>query len=173
MAALPLSRLWRATFLLTGLRDYGIMIIVINMPKKPFKKRESCDCQAARRSSRRDAILEVLVSGPGHLSAEEIHLAARKRLPGIGIATVYRALKFLCGCGKASEFIPADGVARYEPAGSRAHHDHLICTACGSFIEAVDPEIERLQERLAARHGFRLFSHKLEIYGLCPGCARK
>ncbi|KAF0124268.1 MAG: Fur family transcriptional regulator ferric uptake regulator [Elusimicrobia bacterium] len=147
------------------------MIIVINMPKKPFIKRRPGACRAARRSSRRDAILEALISGPGHRNAEQIHAAARKRLPGIGIATVYRALKFLCGCGKISEFIPADGVARYEPAGSRAHHDHLICTSCGSFIEAVDPEIERLQGRLAARHGFKLSSHKLEIYGLCPGCA--
>lgn len=143
------------------------------MPKKPFKEREACDCRSVRRSSRRDAILEALTSGPGHLSAEEIHRAARKRLPRIGIATVYRALKFLCGCGKASEFIPADGVARYEPAGARAHHDHLICTSCGRFIEAVDPEIERLQGRLAARHGFTPQRHKLEIYGLCADCRRR
>lgn len=149
------------------------MIIVINMPKKPFKSRGHCEGPAARRSARRDAILEVLASGPGHLSAEEIHKAARKLLPGLGIATVYRALRVLCAGGKAAEFIPADGVARYEPAGSRPHHDHLICTACGSFIEAVDPEIERLQERLAARHGFKPARHKLEIYGLCAGCAKR
>ncbi len=135
--------------------------------------RRDCDSPLTRRSTRREAILEVLTSGPGHLSAEEIHKAALKRLPRIGIATVYRALKFLCGCGKAAEFIPADGVARYEPAGSRAHHDHLICTSCGRFIEAVDPEIERLQVRLAARHGFKPSSHKLEIYGLCADCAGK
>ncbi|MDO8802881.1 MAG: transcriptional repressor [Elusimicrobiota bacterium] len=131
------------------------------------------DSEGARRSSRREAILEVLTSGPVHLSAEEIHREARKRLPGIGIATVYRALKYLCNCGQAAEFIPADGVARYEPAGSRAHHDHLICTACGCFIEAVDPEIERLQGRLAARHGFTPTSHRLEIYGICSDCNKK
>lgn len=148
------------------------MIVVINMPKKPFKKREACDCQGVRRSRRREAILEVLTSGPGHLSAEEIHRAAGQRLPGIGIATVYRALKFLCGCGQAAEFIPADGVARYEP-GSRAHHDHLICTSCGAFIEAVDPAIERLQDRLAARHGFKPVRHKLEIYGQCSHCVKR
>lgn len=142
------------------------------MPKKPIIKREACDCQNARHSRRREAILEVLTTGSGHLSAEEIHRAARQRLPGIGIATVYRALKFLCGCGQAAEFIPADGVARYEP-GSREHHDHLICTACGRFTEAVDPEIERLQVRLAARHAFKPSSHKLEIYGLCSRCAKK
>lgn len=144
-----------------------------HMPRKPFKTLQNGICQGVRHSRRREAILQVLADGPGHLSAEEIHREARKRLPGIGIATVYRALKFLCGCGQASEFLPADGVARYEPAGSRAHHDHLICTSCGRFTEAVDPEIERLQGRLAARHGFRPSSHKLEIYGLCSGCAKK
>ena len=143
------------------------------MPKKTKIKHKTCDCKGARHSSRREAILEVLSSGPAHLSAEEIHKAARKRLPGIGIATVYRSLKCLCGCGKAAEFIPSDGVARYEPAGAKAHHDHLICTACGCIIEAVDPEIERLQERLAARHGFKPTSHRLEIYGLCRCCSGK
>jgi Fur family ferric uptake transcriptional regulator len=149
------------------------MIIVINMTKRKPVSTNVCDCQGARKSRRREAILEVLSYGTGHLNAEQIHKAAQKRMPGIGIATVYRALKCLCGCGKVSEFIPADGVARYEPAGERAHHDHLICTACGCFTEAVDPEIERLQERLAAKHGYRISSHRLEIYGLCPCCVKK
>lgn len=142
------------------------------MPKKTTTKIQRCDCQGARHSSRREAILETLAAENGHLSAEQVYKAAQKRLPGLGIATVYRALKCLCGCGKATEFIPADGVARYE-AGERGHHDHLICTACGCFIEAVDPEIERLQDKLAARHGFKPASHKLEIYGLCSACVRK
>lgn len=143
------------------------------MPKKTNPKPKLCDCQGARHSRQREAILETLAAESGHLSAEQLHKAARKRLPGLGIATVYRALKCLCGCGKVSEFIPADGVARYEPAGERGHHDHLICTACGRFIEAVDPEIERLQLKLAARHGFKPASHKLEIYGICAACAGK
>lgn len=149
------------------------MITVINMPKKTPANKSVCDCQGSRRSRRREAILEVLDSGAGHLSAEQIHKAARKRLPGIGIATVYRALKCLCGCGKVTEFIPSDGVARYEPGGDKPHHDHLICTACGCFAEAVDPEIERLQARLAAKHGYSISGHRLEIYGLCPCCSKK
>lgn len=143
------------------------------MARRTAKTSKTCDCGGSRRSSRREAILEVVTAERGHLSAEQVHRAAQKRLPGIGIATVYRALKCLCGCGKVSEFIPADGVARYEPAGARAHHDHLVCTGCGVFIEAVDPEIERLQERLAARHGFAISSHRLEIYGLCARCAKR
>lgn len=142
------------------------------MLKKTPDKIQACDCQGSRRSRGREVILAALSAEHGHLSAGQLHKAAQKRLPGLGIATVYRALKCLCGCGKVTEFIPADGVARYELAGERGHHDHLICTECGSFIEAVDPEIELLQEKLAARHGFTPYSHKLEIYGVCAGCAK-
>lgn len=142
------------------------------MTRQKHTPGRAAGCAGSRRSSRRDAILRVVSARHGHLSAEQVFAAARKLLPGIGIATVYRSLKSLCACGVLSEFVPSDGVTRYELAGSRSHHDHLICTVCGAFIEAVDPEIERLQELLAARHGFRIASHRLEIYGTCSGCVK-
>lgn len=142
------------------------------MAKKVSKKLKVCDCANSRHSSRRDVIVEVLSSGNNHLSAEEIYVAAKKKIPGIGIATVYRALKCLCGCGKVLELILSDGVSRYETA-DRAHHDHLICTSCGIFIEAMDPKIERLQEKLAAKHGFKISSHHMKIFGLCSRCSKK
>ena len=125
-----------------------------------------------RKSRRREAVLGALLASKGHLSAEGAHREAAKACPGIGLATVYRVLKQLLADGEALEFTPADGVARYEAAG-RAHHDHLICLACGSFIEASDPALERLQDRLAARHGFTPSSHRLVIYGTCAACSGK
>ena len=58
-----------------------------------------------------------------------------------------------------------DGRARYEDA-ERDHHDHLIDMNSGEVIEFVDPEIEELQERIAARLGYTLKGHKLELYGV-------
>ncbi len=137
--------------------------------KKPGRERTP---QRRRKSLRREAVLGALLSGKGHLSAEEVYRKAEKNCPGIGLATVYRALKLLRAEGEILEFTPADGVARYEAAG-RDHHDHLICLACGSFIEASDPALERLQDRLAARHGFSPSSHRLVIYGTCAACSGK
>ncbi len=55
-------------------------------------------------------------------------------------------------------------------AGS--HHHHLVCRACGRFTEFSDLELDaRIQEQ-AARHGFRLQSHSLELYGLCSECGK-
>ena len=63
-----------------------------------------------------------------------------------------------------------DGRARYEDA-DRDHHDHLIDVSTGRVIEFVDAEIEALQERIAARLGYRLIGHRLELLAvpLKPG----
>ncbi|HAG25773.1 MAG TPA: transcriptional repressor, partial [Rhodobacter sp.] len=58
-----------------------------------------------------------------------------------------------------------DGRARYEDA-ERDHHDHMIDVNTGEVIEFIDPEIEALQERIAAKLGYRLVDHRLELFGV-------
>lgn len=120
-------------------------------------------------TSQRSVILDVFLAAREHLTAEELYLLVRKLDDKIGQATVYRTLKLFCEAGVAREVAFGDGAARYEPAQTK-HHDHLICQGCGAQLEVVDPEIERLQEELAARHGYRLTGHAMYLYGLCPDC---
>ena len=58
-----------------------------------------------------------------------------------------------------------DGRARYETA-DRSHHDHLIDMNSGEVIEFMDPDIEALQEKIAAKLGYELRGHRLELYGV-------
>jgi Fur family ferric uptake transcriptional regulator len=44
---------------------------------------------------------------------------------------------------------------------------------CEKIIEFEDADIEELQHRVAARLGFMLVRHKLELYGLCAECQAK
>ena len=121
----------------------------------------------------RRLIAHVFLEQQGHLSTEELYDKVRLQDPSIGQATVYRTLKLLCGSGLAREEHFGDGVARYEVLIGHDHHDHLICTSCNKQIEAVDPGIEKLQEELAARHGFKLLSHYMYLYGTCSDCQKK
>ena len=93
--------------------------------------------------------------------------------PRIGYATVYRTLKLLKECGLAYERHFGDGVSRYEVAWDDEHHDHLICIDCGKIVEFEDEGIEKLQHDVAAKHGFTLVRHRLELYGMCPDCQAK
>jgi Fur family ferric uptake transcriptional regulator len=106
------------------------------------------------------------------LTAEEIYLAVKKKHPGIGYATVYRTLKLLCEAGICRELTCEDGIKRYEYQSQDEHHDHLICTKCGIFVEVVDPEIEKLQERLFKSNGFYPERHRMELYGICKKCSK-
>ena len=66
-----------------------------------------------------------------------------------------------------------DGFTRYELVDEDAHHDHLICSECGSITEFEEPLIEELQERVAARYGFLVQAHKHDLYGICGDCQKK
>lgn len=118
----------------------------------------------------RSLILEIFYSVGGHLSAEELLELVRAEDPKISQATVYRTLRLLTECGLAEpRNFGGDGQTRYEIA-TDDHHDHLICTKCGTIVEFEDDEIEELQERVARAHGFEMTHHKMELYGICPTC---
>lgn len=126
-----------------------------------------------KHSRQRKAILDVFLSVDRHLTAEELYRLARRRCPGVGVATVYRTMKMLVAAGLCRELKVDDRTTRYEHLYGHRHHDHLVCTSCGRFIEVADAEIERLQERLARRHRFLPQRHRMEIYGLCRRCRRR
>lgn len=130
--------------------------------------------QGLKFTEQRRAIAEVFFDSGKHLSLTELLALAKDRQAGIGFATVYRTMKLMAESGLASEHKFAEGAeARYEPTVEGEHHDHLICTSCNRIIEFEEPEIERIQNALAAAHGFRVTSHRHEIYGLCADCVRK
>jgi Fur family ferric uptake transcriptional regulator len=118
----------------------------------------------------RDIILDVFLSSDRHMSIEELYLKLRAKHPGIGYATVYRTLKLFAEAGLANEIHFGDGQTRYEHVNEGEHHDHLVCTRCGAITEFENETIEQLQKEVAAGYGFRIETHKLELYGLCAKC---
>jgi Fur family transcriptional regulator, ferric uptake regulator len=125
-----------------------------------------------RHSRPRLDVMDAFIKADRHLTADELFRRVREEKSGIGFATVYRTLKLMCESGLCRELQFKDGVARYEPVYNHQHHDHLICTQCGRLVEVVDPEIERLQDRLFVRHKFVPRWHRLELYGVCPDCGQ-
>ncbi len=126
-----------------------------------------------RHSKKRQKIADIFISFEGHLTPEELYIYARRKMPSIGLASVYRTLKLLCDSGLARQLTFQNGNSRYEYSYGRKHHDHMICLRCGSYIEAVDQKIEELQEKMAKKHGFELVDHRMELYGYCKNCASK
>ena len=124
-----------------------------------------CETAGLRMTEQRRVISDVLDGARDHPDVEELHARAAARDPRISLATVYRTVKLLEEAGILEKVDFGDGRARYEDA-EREHHDHLIDVTTGQVIEFVDPEIEALQEKIAAKLGYRLQGHRLELYGV-------
>jgi len=126
-----------------------------------------------RSTDQRRLIVETFFHAQNHVSIEDLLALVRTQDARVGYATVYRTLKLLTECGVAYERRFGDGLTRYELADDTTHHDHLICVECGDITEFEEPRIEALQEEIAGRYGYKLRSHKHEMYGVCPKCQAK
>jgi Fur family ferric uptake transcriptional regulator len=125
-----------------------------------------------KRSEQRDVILDAFLRAEGHVSVDDLLHIVQKRRPDIGRTTVYRTLKLLQAAGLASE-LGLEGQTRFEVDYKRAHHDHFICNSCGEIFEFSSPDIERLQDEIAASIGFVIHGHRHHIFGLCRACAAR
>ena len=126
---------------------------------------ERCEARGLRMTGQRRVIARVLEESPDHPDAEVLYARACAVDPKISLATVYRTVRLFDEAGLLDKLEFGDGRARYEDA-ERTHHDHLIDIETGQVIEFVDPDIEKLQEKIAAKLGFQLVGHRLELFGV-------
>jgi Fur family ferric uptake transcriptional regulator len=129
--------------------------------------------EGLKTTRQREEILNIFLNSSGHKNLSQIYTQVAKVNPKIGYVTVYRTLKLLTRLGLADQRKFADGETRYEPTSKGNHHDHLICLDCGKIIEFEDQDIEALQNSIARRHRFKVFHHRMELYGQCAHCIRK
>lgn len=135
------------------------------MPDDRLTILDRCEAKGLRMTGQRRVIADVLEGADDHPDVEELYARAVAIDDKISIATVYRTVKLFEEAGLLDKLEFGDGRARYEDA-ERDHHDHLIDMNSGEVIEFVDEEIEKLQERIAAKLGYELRGHRLELYGV-------
>lgn len=120
-------------------------------------------------TQQRLTILEQILAGRKHVTAQEVFELVAEKSPEIGFATVYRFLRTLSDHGYVSEVRMRGLPARYEWK-SKDHHDHITCVECGKIAEFENEHIEKLQLEIAEKLGFKLTDHILELYGTCSSC---
>ncbi|HZF69501.1 Fur family transcriptional regulator [Sulfuricurvum sp.] len=122
----------------------------------------------------REVILEMLYNSDEHLTPEGLHHLIQEKHPDLntGIATVYRTLSLLEESDMVTSLSFGAQGKKYE-LGAKDHHDHIICTTCGSITEFVDEAIEERQQKIAEELGFIMQEHSMQIYGICKNCQEK
>lgn len=109
-------------------------------------------------------ILEILENSTRrHMSAEDIYKELLEAGEDIGLATVYRVLTQFEAAGLVTRHNFEGGHSVFELDDGK-HHDHMVCVDSGDVVEFMSDEIERLQEEIAANHGYELLDHSLVLY---------
>jgi Fur family transcriptional regulator, ferric uptake regulator len=126
-----------------------------------------------RRGGARTAVVEALARHECAVTAIDLDDELRRRSPGVGRASVYRALEQLELLGLVQRIEVSRGTAGYEriePDGH--HHHHAICRECGRMVPFEDPKLERAIGRLSESIRFDVTDHDVVLRGRCERCAR-
>ena len=131
---------------------------------------QKCIQKGVKLTEQRKVIAKVMADSKkkygdsDHPNVDELYNRVINIDPKISIATVYRTVKLFEESGIIAKHDFKGNKARYEEA-PKEHHDHLIDVNTGEITEFVDEDIEKLQEKVAAKLGYKLVDHRLELYG--------
>jgi Fur family peroxide stress response transcriptional regulator len=125
-----------------------------------------------RITPQRLAVLKVLAYSNSHPSAETIYSELIEHYPTMSLATVYKTIALLKQKGEVLELEFSDLGNRYD--GKKPYsHPHVICTGCGTIIDPSMHNLEDITQKMAKETGFKIMTHRLDFYGLCPDCQKK
>jgi Fur family transcriptional regulator, peroxide stress response regulator len=124
-----------------------------------------------RMTPQRHAILNFLMSSMNHPTADEIYKALETTFPNMSVATVYNNLRVFKDAGLVSELTYGDASSRFD--ANMTQHYHIICRECGQITDFEYPSLYDVEMRAANSTGYQVDSHRMEMYGICPGCAQE
>ncbi len=131
--------------------------------------REALEASGQRFTEQRAAVFRYLALTDVHPTADEVFLAVRQRLPGISLATVYKSLETLVGCGLAVKLTYADDSARYD--GRTDPHHHARCVVCSRVLDLAGDISQREIDALSGdASGFTVTGYRVELSGYCSRC---
>jgi Fur family ferric uptake transcriptional regulator len=122
-------------------------------------------------TSSRRLMAELVAGSRGHFSAADLLDRARQRRAKVGRATIFRALEVLTALRVVERLDLPNRSHAYVLCDPDEHHHHLVCSRCGRSVDVADGELARLVDEIGRRNGYRIETHRLELFGICPMCA--
>jgi len=118
----------------------------------------------------RRAVADLIAARRGHFSAADLVEDATTRRLDMSRATIFRTLEVLENVGAIERIDLPSGDHAYIACEPAAHHHHIVCGRCGRATDVDDAGLAAVVGRIAADTGYRVDSHRLELFGLCPSC---
>lgn len=121
-----------------------------------------------RLTPQRREVYEVLLAERDHPTATEVFLRAKKRIPGISLATVYNCLETLVDCGIAKQVNVDRDATRYCP--NLKEHGHFVCQRCGTVHDVPVAKGAQPGQSWHLPKNFVITQAEFTVRGLCSNC---
>lgn len=131
--------------------------------------RDALEANGQRLTEQRAAVYRFLASSSDHPTADEVFTAVRGEISDISLATVYKALETLVGCGLVIKLASLDGSARYD--ANTEDHYHARCVVCGAVRDVHTASVSGGLPKIEPGDGFHVHGYRLEVLGHCATCA--
>jgi len=130
------------------------------------------DAAGLRLTGARRSVAELIDGREGPFTAADLLSDARSRGLGVGRATVFRSLDTFSELGVVERIDLPNGDYAYVGCEPTHHHHHVVCEQCGRTTEIDDAGIRDIVRSIERRTGYRIDSHRVELFGRCPTCAK-
>lgn len=124
-----------------------------------------------RLTTQRQILLEELSRENHHPTACELYDMVRKRLPRIGLGTVYRNLELMADSGMILK-LEVGGFQKRFDATTESHY-HIRCSNCNKLDDIEIKVPGNLVETAADQTLYKILGHHVEFRGVCPACQQK
>lgn len=120
----------------------------------------------------RRQVAELIAARNGHFTAADLLEDASRRHLRLGRATVFRNLDLLTDLEALERLDLPSGEHAYVTCAPEQHHHHVVCRSCARSVDVEDSGLQLVVQEIARRSGFNIDSHRLELFGTCPECAK-
>ena len=124
-----------------------------------------------RLTTQRQILLEELSRVNSHPTACELYEMVRKRLPRIGLGTVYRNLELMADSGMILKLELGGAQKRFD--ATTDPHYHVRCSVCGKMEDISIDVQERITKNAVDQTSYHILGHSIEFTGECPACQRE
>jgi Fur family transcriptional regulator, peroxide stress response regulator len=141
------------------------------MAKRLDKALQKLKSNGVRMTPQRHAILSYLMNTLEHPTADIIYKNLSDRFPNMSVATVYNNLRLFKEAGLVKEMTYGDSSSRFD--ANPDDHYHVICKECGKVVDFDCPSLDNVEQMACEQTGFKVDSHRMEVYGICAECLEK
>ena len=126
----------------------------------------------ARVTQARKIVLQQVLSRHDHFCADDLAAELSSGQNHVSRGTVYRTLALMEEAGFVRVIRDTDVHAHYEHIFNHPSHEHMICDACGDFIEFSDERIGELIAKACDEKKFTQRTHRIVVFGTCEKCSQ-